>query len=235
MFITQRFMAFSGWPDTRVLLALHNITAIEKTNTLIYLPNAILLTTADKEEYFFGSFIDRDPCYSLLTSMSEVSKRLMELGGISDDIHSTLVFGIQTADSSAVSVSTPSRPISPPSSFAPTPSAGSSVSVTVAETAPTALNVGQFKEVSPSDAHPSLSVGAAAVTPVKGTERVVGQTIPSSALKTAIPQNDDVQDGVVLSTLFSKSGVVLLNEIVLDDISGVELWRACWMRAKGYG
>lgn len=81
MYITQHFIAFNGWPETRLLLALENVTSIEKTNTLYYVPNAILVTTSDKEEYFFGSFIDRDQCHNILTSLAKVAKRLVELHG----------------------------------------------------------------------------------------------------------------------------------------------------------
>lgn len=81
MYITQNFLAFSGWPDTRVLLSLVDIKTIEKTNTLYYVPNALLVKTQDDEEYFFASFLDRDQCYNLITRIAEVAKRLAELHG----------------------------------------------------------------------------------------------------------------------------------------------------------
>lgn len=43
MYITQHFLAFSGWPDTRVLLPLQDLKSVEKMNTLKYVPNAILI------------------------------------------------------------------------------------------------------------------------------------------------------------------------------------------------
>jgi len=52
LFVTQRYLAFSGWPDTKVLLALRNIEKLEKSNTLVYIPNAITIVTADKGMLF---------------------------------------------------------------------------------------------------------------------------------------------------------------------------------------
>ena len=95
MFITQNYIAFSGWPETRVLLAMELIESIEKQNTLMYIPNAISITTAT-EEYFFGSFIDRDPCYNLLTRLSAVKKKLVEINGQSDNEKRKVVLGLQT-------------------------------------------------------------------------------------------------------------------------------------------
>lgn len=95
MFITQNYIAFSGWPETRVLLAMELIESIEKQNTLMYIPNAISITTAT-EEYFFGSFIDRDPCYNLLTRLSAVKKKLVEINGHNDNEKRKVVLGLQT-------------------------------------------------------------------------------------------------------------------------------------------
>ncbi|RYG69782.1 hypothetical protein EON64_01845, partial [archaeon] len=58
MFIMQHYVAFSGWKDMRVLLPMGRIDRIEKTNTLLYIPNALSICMQDKSEYFFGSFID---------------------------------------------------------------------------------------------------------------------------------------------------------------------------------
>jgi len=95
MLITQNYIAFSGWPETRVLLAMELIESIEKQNTLMYIPNAISITTAT-EEYFFGSFIDRDPCYNLLTRLSAVKKKLVEINCNADTEKRKVVLGLQT-------------------------------------------------------------------------------------------------------------------------------------------
>jgi hypothetical protein len=72
MFITQYFLAFSGWPEIKLLLELKDLITIEKSNTLYYIPNAIAIKSKCNGEFFFGSFIDRDICFALLTSMSQV-------------------------------------------------------------------------------------------------------------------------------------------------------------------
>lgn len=72
MFVTQFYLAFSGWPEMRVLLELKELVSIEKSNTLYYIPNAIAIKSKSNGEFFFGSFIDRDICFALLTSMSQV-------------------------------------------------------------------------------------------------------------------------------------------------------------------
>ena len=80
-----------------MLLSLKDIVKVEKTNTLLYIPNAILVHSKTFGEFFFGSFIDRDVCYSLLTGMSQVLKRLGEIDG-GDGVEAEtreLVFGLQ--------------------------------------------------------------------------------------------------------------------------------------------
>lgn len=96
MYITQHYVAFSGWPDTRVLLSMKRIDIINKSNTLMYIPNAITIQLYDKSEYFFASFIERDLCYQLLTNLMQVERRICELAGpdgVPDPPH--LVFGYQ--------------------------------------------------------------------------------------------------------------------------------------------
>jgi len=107
MFITQSFLAFGGWPDTRLLIPLQSIASIEKTNTMIYVPNALLITTIDKDEYFFGSFIDRDYCYNLLQSMSSVARHLAKLPDSKrvSVYDRNLVFGLQSNSTSLSSSS----------------------------------------------------------------------------------------------------------------------------------
>ena len=98
MFITQHYLAFSGWPELRVLLELKEIVGIEKSNTLYYIPNAILINSESYGEFFFGSFIDRDVCFALLNNMSQIAKRLIEIkrddNTLSPDIEE-LVFGLR--------------------------------------------------------------------------------------------------------------------------------------------
>lgn len=97
LFITQHYLAFSGWPETRVLLCMIDIVSIEKTNTLGYIPNAITIKVEDKSEYFFGSLMDRDQCHSLIKNLIEVEKRITELHGSEGvKINRQLEYGYQT-------------------------------------------------------------------------------------------------------------------------------------------
>jgi hypothetical protein len=107
MFVTQHFIAFSGWPDTRVLLQMSALNKVEKMNTLMYIPNAISLLMSNQEEYFFGSFIDRDHCFSLIQRLVEVEKSIAQQYGVDDAIaNRKLDFGYQqTAKPATTSIS----------------------------------------------------------------------------------------------------------------------------------
>jgi hypothetical protein len=97
MFITQHYAAFSGWPDTRVLLLLRNIEEVNRVNTLYYVPNALSIVMKDRAEYFFGSFIDREQCYANLISLSDVGKHMASLPGYDESAElRNLEFGYQT-------------------------------------------------------------------------------------------------------------------------------------------
>lgn len=97
----QHYVAFSGWKDMRVLLPMSRIDRIEKTNTLLYIPNALSICMQDKSEYFFGSFIDRDACVGMLSNLVQIERRIMEIHG--GDILSEkrgLEFGYQSRQTS---------------------------------------------------------------------------------------------------------------------------------------
>lgn len=79
--VTTKNLTFSGWPECRVNIPLHYIASIDKTNTVMIIPNALLIKVMSGEEYFFGSFMERELCYNLLSSMVEVSKGLQEING----------------------------------------------------------------------------------------------------------------------------------------------------------
>lgn len=78
MFITNHHVAFSGWPELRILIALTDIESVEKKQ-MFFLPNALTIQTLNGEEYFFGSFLDRDLCYRMVTSLVMIEKSLVEL------------------------------------------------------------------------------------------------------------------------------------------------------------
>ena len=73
MYLTQRFVCFRGWPDTshKKLIPMDAIDHIEKENTAVVIPNAIRVYMINGEEILFGSYIDRDPCYDLLSASIE--------------------------------------------------------------------------------------------------------------------------------------------------------------------
>jgi hypothetical protein len=81
MFITQHHIAFSGWPELRVLIPLEKVERLKKTNTVYIIPNAITVHTVSGDNYFFGSFIDRDACFELLSSMVNIAKSLVQVMG----------------------------------------------------------------------------------------------------------------------------------------------------------
>jgi len=96
LFITQHYVAFSGWPEARVLLSFSDISTITREKTLYYVPNAISIITNDKNEYFYASFLDREQCFNMLNNLLQVNRRLLELNGI--DVNQTnrnLEFGYQ--------------------------------------------------------------------------------------------------------------------------------------------
>jgi hypothetical protein len=62
-----------------VLIELQSIDSVEKKQ-VFFIPNA-LSVNSNGEEYFFGSFLDRDLCYRMLTSMVMIAKSLNEITG----------------------------------------------------------------------------------------------------------------------------------------------------------
>ena len=98
MFITQHYLIFSGWPEMRLLLALRDIMGVEKSNTMYYIPNAIIVNSESHGEFFFGSFIDRDVCFALINNMSQIAKRLIEIKRDSNTLSpdtEELIFGLR--------------------------------------------------------------------------------------------------------------------------------------------
>lgn len=99
LYITQHYMAFIGfggsWEGMRILVALKEIVKIEKTNVMMIIPTAVQVTDSTGEEYFFGSFLDRDSCYSMLLNISEAEKQLAKIAGSAVD-NRNLNLGYQT-------------------------------------------------------------------------------------------------------------------------------------------
>ena len=95
MFITKNHIAFSGWPELRVLIPLEKVEHLKKTNTVYIIPNAITVHTISGDMYFFGSFIDRDPCFEILSSMVNIAKSLVQVMGPGpfSDVDSSTISG----------------------------------------------------------------------------------------------------------------------------------------------
>lgn len=79
LYVTQNYLAFSGWPELRVLIPLAEVSKVEKSTTLGYIPNAITIKMKDNSDYFFASFIDRELCYNLIVRLSQIAKSVVDL------------------------------------------------------------------------------------------------------------------------------------------------------------
>ena len=81
MYITQKYICFRGWPDTacKLKISMTDVHRIERENTAVVIPNAIRVYLSSGEEILFSSFIDRDPCYSLLDSSIQAEKHYAKI------------------------------------------------------------------------------------------------------------------------------------------------------------
>lgn len=94
LYITKFFVAYQGWPETRLLLRFSDILTFEKSNTLIYIPNAILIKIKS-DEYFFGSLIERDNAYNMLMNLWNVATTVYQSEDPAHSYHQSLVYGLQ--------------------------------------------------------------------------------------------------------------------------------------------
>lgn len=306
MYVTSGFLAFTGWPEVRVLLTLDNIDHIEKTNTMMYVPNALLICTTDNEEYFFGSFIDREQCYNFLNRMSQISKRLVELHGKNPMLEGrNLVLGIQfprkdhtaAAAAAAADNSSAIMPISqangdqngngdattaassPPTSSSPPLSSFSSpmkssflftksktTTVPATSVLPSTRNASnsissqddgtskdkreggdsQLSSISsqnssssslPSNNSVAVEAPTNSTAPIAiSNDPTTGCSVPTtpcSKPKKSL-EIDDCNDGIVLSTVFSKSGITQIGEYVISNASAEDIFKAYWVDGSGY-
>ena len=81
MYLSQRYVCFRGWPDTshKKLIHMNDIAHVQKENTAVVIPNAIRLYLTAGPEILFGSFIDRDPCFDLLTASIAAEKHYSKI------------------------------------------------------------------------------------------------------------------------------------------------------------
>ena len=205
LYVTQHYIAFHGWLDnTRILLPLHNVVFVEKSNTMLYVPNALSITTQLYGDYFFGSFIDRDQCYNLIVRMSEVCKRLLEFKEYVEPKH--LLFGNQTAISEKIS--------SPNSN----PSRNSNTN-TGSDKLPTELN---------DVVKPVASIDKRHADESKASPKPIVEKV-----KVEAAELDDRDDGIQFSKVFSNPNITILSQHKFA-CSSDDYWKMFWQNSNGF-
>lgn len=256
MFITQHFVAFAGWKDMRVLLPMRNVLRIEKTNTLLYIPNALTIILEDKGgEYFFGSFIDRDACVQMLKNLVEIERRIIEIHGHDATLEARgLEFGYQTRQPSRMSTgglsfqSFLTTMVAHPAASASAPATTSGVQAVPAETAEASSPDPPAAEGSVSAADDSPVPPMPAVSPPQqpSPARTTPKEVPAAdsptkplppplpPAPTPAPPAAVPAPRVDVSALTGGSAVQWLwNQDLLCP--GAHLWKPCWLYACGYG
>jgi GRAM domain len=259
IFITQHYLAFSGWPEMRLLLALKDINNVEKCNTLYYIPNAISINSETYGEFFFGSFIDRDVCYALLNNMSQIAKRLIEIKRDSNTLSpetEQLVFGLRIPERTGVESYVGAIQAKATAGWNSLPTTVNSLqelsglrfddrldpSVNTSST-PNPIPVSKALYLAEGSAEEELS----GVNPSKDENRLQIQ-VPSSsssssntsstaAAAAAVPIDDFSSykdDDINISDLYAKHGIQTLCTQVLP-FRFPDLLKSCWLNGSGYG
>ena len=202
-------MAFSGWPETRTLLSLQQIANVEK-QSLFFVPNAILVTTNVGEDYFFGSFLDRDLCYSMLTAMILIAKSLLavEVGG-----HPNSLIELNTSMNTSINYRNSTGRIKEYSSSHPERSVTDSIMKksdvqhgevskrgVMGVTLPTYLSVIYYEHIKHQEFNPLHLI--------------------SSVCKDTVD-------------LYQKNEITLLKDIPCRN-SLLDVWRVCWLHSSHY-
>lgn len=249
LFVTQHFAAFAGWDGTRVLLALLNIASIEKMNSLSIVPNAFQISMTSKDEYFFGSFLNRDMCHSLLTRMSEVDRHLYELHADESTFsflnNKEFEFGIQSnnkenaAEETPVNASVDTVVVSAAATASKDATASANALPPAATTASTPAktmvsSVPFFGKRFAKSSNNSTATAAAPSSPVKPesahaeqSKEVAGTPV---AVTTAGYEQKFVDDGVVLTPLAGTHQVH--QELVPYSIDCV--WQHIFKESAGF-
>lgn len=82
MFATTKRCYFVGWTGKKIMLDWKRVIKVEKEVTFYGLvPNAVLVTYDDGQEYLFGSFVYREDAFNLLTKLSIVARSVNALNG----------------------------------------------------------------------------------------------------------------------------------------------------------
>ena len=196
-------------------------------NTLYYIPNAILLKDQN-EEYFFGSFIDRDHCFDLLSNLTKVARTLSDLSlqNPDNEHHQKLSFGLQKDTvSDLVSNLTDLAAFTMAGPAQSTPAVSSKVDDDDDEVKQSSDEVmmrleGEELQISSSPPRTMTSLSAPTVD-----SSVLPEPL-SPSTKRSLPSQE-------FKSLFHKCSVeVLLTETINAPVS--ELWRTCWQDSSDY-
>lgn len=238
MFITQHYVAFSSWGDLRVLLSLRRIEKVNKATTLGYIPNAISIVMENKEEFFFGSFIDRELCYTLLTNLMQIEKRILQLhrddadddnDDFLDDAH--LEFGYQ---SRGIFKSTPANA---PAAGAPTANPqGSAPGAGPASTFNDILEGGEtIASPGSSSVRKIFEEGNAEESGKGGSgdeDAAVEEEAPVED-ETPKPIVEDDSSGFQLDKYFDNAKIIPIADETFQ-VGATELWQACWQQSTPF-
>jgi hypothetical protein len=230
MYLTPYFLAFQGWPETRILLPLADISQVEKGNTLQIIPNAIRLKY-DNEEYFFGSFANRGKCFLNLCSLIDEAKKLVVPGKENETpwAHRELTFGWQKDNVLTIGTGYHRRSIWE-AAFGPqgNGSHGSELTHTGSDSN---MN-GSFD---PNDNYSSGRTDKCSDDGGGLSGRGRRKSSPPTVMKlenvnVRPPQPDEASDGINLGGLFEKSGISsILNKTLPNSADNV--WDCLWRDA----
>lgn len=225
MFITQHYIAFSGWPDTRVLLQLATLDRIEKTNTLMYIPNAILIATDSKEEFFFGSFIDRDQCHTLLYKLSKVEKHLLQVrskDNLDSCVDRQLEFGFQSRDYSYNLMQ-----------ILTAPSGSQQVITSTITDVTNEVEMSTMTSTTTKVHTESVDMSSTTIAVVSSSPSTIHSAIVPPRLTKQYLMIEDEESYENISSLLTNPKITILDQSTFDFPS-IHIWNSCWMYGSGY-
>ncbi len=232
MYLTQRFVCFRGWPDTshKRLIPMDTIDHVEKENTAVVIPNAIRLYMNNGHELLFGSYIDRDPCYDLLTASIEAEKHysLIKAEGVSRAASMEAVTQELSALRHTASAALPSVPQSS--------STSDETDNDDVNDDDTDLERERCTPVSVDDGPSSMEVHLRDVASAEDLTalgcatlgRSSGDNATSAARESPLPQQ------VALDLIFTHNREVTLLQNQALEVPVATVWDSCWRVAEGY-
>jgi hypothetical protein len=231
------------------------ITSVEKMNTLYYIPNAILIKTfitpsttsngsSIAEEYFFGSFIDRDPCHALISNMSKVAKSLATLPGSGPygfAEQRSLIFGLQKDTMSDLVTNIAADLVSLTTSTSTTGLGNQGSSSTITDLNNPA-NGADSNNDSQHDSIDAVKSEAIRSTLSVANDKNLELSLSSNLKSSLSTQNQDLFNyeetskqitSPNLKDLLTKSGVDILHSEILT-CTLKDVWNHCWKDSSGY-